>query len=218
MGSAASYRWDQWGYQETVLHLRLGEDPDAQVWINHPGETIHSGHGRPSYWGGSGTLPRVQQYRALAVAAFDCAPEQPDFTHAWFPQAAFGEVRLEAQRAGARGGRGLVFLQADGPLLPVELGPAAGHELRAPGRRRRWVARLGDTETHGGLDAFLFAFSGLAVQEDEGGVLEVADPEYGEVRFFPDGRVEAEGRVLDPAEWTIGGHAAFMARTPSRDG
>jgi hypothetical protein len=45
-----------------------GAIPDAQIWINHPGEVLQSGYGRPSYWGGSGTLPRVHQYRALAVA------------------------------------------------------------------------------------------------------------------------------------------------------
>ncbi len=73
MGTAAAYRWSEWGYQETVLHLRLGDNPDAQIWINHPGEVIQSGYGRPSYWGGCGTLPRVQQYRGLAVVAFDCA-------------------------------------------------------------------------------------------------------------------------------------------------
>ena len=218
MGSAALYRWNEWGYQETVLHLRLGDDPDAQVWINHPGETIHSGYGRPSYWGGSGTLPRVQQYRGLAVAVFDCAPEQPDFTHAWFPQAAFDEVRLAERHAGARSGHGLVFIGADGPLLSVDRGPAAGNELRAPGRRRTWVARLGDTAANGDLDDFLSSFSGLMVQADDDGVLRVADPEYGEVRFCPNGRVEAEGRVLDPGQWTIGGHAAFMVRASSSGG
>ena len=71
MGSIAAYRPGEWGYQETVLHLRLGERPEAQIWINHPGERIVSGFGRPSYWGGCGTLPRVHQYRDLAVVDFD---------------------------------------------------------------------------------------------------------------------------------------------------
>jgi hypothetical protein len=163
-------------------------------------------------------LPRVQQYRGLAVAVFDCAPEQPDFTHAWFPQAAFDEVRLAERHAGARSGHGLVFIGADGPLLSVDRGPAAGNELRAPGRRRTWVARLGDTAANGDLDDFLSSFSGLMVQADDDGVLRVADPEYGEVRFCPNGRVEAEGRVLDPGQWTIGGHAAFMVRASSSGG
>ena len=61
----SAYRWNEWGYQETVLHLRLGERPEAAVWINHPGETIQFGYGRPSYWGGCGTLPRAHQYRGL---------------------------------------------------------------------------------------------------------------------------------------------------------
>ena len=73
MGSIAAYRPGEWGYQETVLHLRLGDRPEAQIWINHPGERILSGFARPSYWGGCGTLPRVHQYRDLAVVDFALA-------------------------------------------------------------------------------------------------------------------------------------------------
>ncbi len=69
-GDGRRYRWNQWGYQETVIQIRLGQNPDAQIWINHPGEVLQSGYGRPSYWGGSGTLPRVQHYRGLAVDRF----------------------------------------------------------------------------------------------------------------------------------------------------
>jgi hypothetical protein len=69
MGSVAAYRPGAWGYQETVLHARLGDQPESQIWINHPGELIPSGSARPSYWGGCGTLPRVHQYRDLALLA-----------------------------------------------------------------------------------------------------------------------------------------------------
>jgi hypothetical protein len=108
----------------------------------------------------------------------------------------------------------MVLLRADGPLQPVERGPAAGNELRAAGRRRRWIVRLGETRVNGSLDAFLSSFSGLAVRDAGGGLLSVEDPEYGEVCFRPDGIVEAEGRILDPAQWTIAGHAAFMPTGP----
>jgi hypothetical protein len=67
MGSAGAYRWFYWGYRETLVHVRIGTNPDAQVWVNHPGEAIHSGFGRPSYWGGSASIPRCQQKRGLAV-------------------------------------------------------------------------------------------------------------------------------------------------------
>ena len=36
------------------------------------------------------------------------------------------------------------------------------------------------------------------------------DPEYGEVRFHASGKVEAEGRVVDPATWTVAGKAEFL--------
>jgi hypothetical protein len=214
MGTAAAYRWNEWGYQETVLHLRLGDDPDAQVWINHPGEAIHSGYGRPSYWGGSGTLPRVHQYRGLAVVVFDCAAEQPDFTHAWFPQSAFMESRIDGNHAVARSGDGLLLMKADKDFEPVERGPTAGNELRAPGHQATWIVRLGRVEEHDSLEAFATVFAQMEVLRGKGGELTLNDPEYGEVRFLADGRVEAEDRVVDPAEWTVAGDAAIMAAGP----
>lgn len=207
LGTAAKYRWDEWGYQETVLHLRLGRNPDAQVWINHPGETIHSGYGRPSYWGGSGTLPRVHQYRGLAVAVFDAHAEQPDFTHCWFPRSAFDETKVDGGRAFLRIDEAVAMLGADRPFELVTSGPTAGNELRVPGRKAVWIVRAA-----GGLSPERFAdrFSGLDVVRGKDGLLEVADPDYGPVRFLADGRIEAEGRVVDPAEWTVAGRAELL--------
>jgi hypothetical protein len=211
MGSAAACRWNEWGYQETVLHLRLGDNPGAQVWINHPGEVIHSGYGRPSYWGGSGTLPRVHQYRGLAVVVFDCAAEQPDFTHAWFPQSAFEIAHVAGNRAFAQGGDGLLLLKADKDFEPVERGPTAGNELRVPGRQATWIVRLGQAGDHASLDEFAAVFAQIEVLRGEGGELAVSDREYGEILFHSDGRVEAEGRMLDPAEWTVAGRADILS-------
>ena len=206
MGTAAKYRWDEWGYQETVLHARIGTNPDAQIWINHPGETIHSGYGRPSYWGGSGTLPRVHQYKGLAVAVFDCAAEQPDFTHAWFPQSMFDEVSVAGRSAFARQAGGAMLIKADGDLELLANGPTAGNELRVAGHKAVWIVRLGSAEA-----GFAERFSALEVRRETSGLLRIADPEYGEVLFHTDGRVEAEGRVVDPATWTVSGEAAIAA-------
>jgi hypothetical protein len=213
MGSAAGYRWNQWGYQETVLHARLGENPDAQIWINHPGEVLQSGYGRPSYWGGSGTLPRVHQYRDLAVVVFDCSNEQPDFTHAWFPASAFDAVRLGDKQAVAQAGDAFAMLKADVPLTQVAHGPTAGNELRAAGRKATWIVRLGDQRADlSDLDGWAAAFAGLAVQSGPDGELTVEDPEYGTVRFLADATIVAEGRTLDPSSWTVRGEATRLAR------
>jgi hypothetical protein len=214
LGTAAAYRWKEWGYQETVLHLRLGGNPDAQIWINHPGETIHSGYGRPSYWGGSGTLPRVHQYRGLAVAVFDCAAEQPDFTHAWFPREAFGETGIDGNLAYARSGRTVAMLSADRPFELVTRGPTAGNELRVPGRKAVWIVRLGATGSSQSADGFVKRFSPLSLRREKGNLIIVMDPEYGEVRFHASGRVEAEGRVVDPATWTVAGKAELLEAGP----
>ena len=205
MGTAARYRWGEWGYQETVLHLRLGHDPDAQIWINHPGETLHSGHGRPSYWGGSGTLPRLQQYRGLAVMLFDCAEEQPDFTHAWFPTAAFDETSLQGNIALARCEEGMVLLKGSTSFHRIGEGPSAGSELRLPGRRGAWIVRLGEKRLHGSPDDFVQVFSALSFATDDDGGIVIDDPEYGRVTFRADGRVSAEGRMLDPDDWSVRG-------------
>jgi hypothetical protein len=213
MGSAAGYRWNQWGYQETVLHVRLGTNPDAQIWINHPGEVLQSGYGRPSYWGGSGTLPRVHQYRDLAVVVFDCSEEQPDFTHAWFPASAFDAVRVNDNQAIARAGEAFAMLKTDVPLSQVAHGPTAGNELRATGRNATWIVRLGDrTADLSSLDGWAAAFADLALESGPDGALIVEDPEYGTVRFRADARIHAEGRTLDPAGWTVRGEARRMTR------
>lgn len=203
MGSAAGYRWFDWGYQETLIHARLGRNPDAQVWINQPGEVIHSGYGRPSYWGGSASIPRVQQYRGLAVVWFDGQPEQPDFTHAWFPAPAFDDLRLSGDLAAARSGNGALLIRASAPLERVTEGPTAGCELRLPGRHGWWLLRTGRAET---LDAFVARHGALTLAgTGPHAMLAVEDPDYGTVTFHPDGRVEAEGRVIDPKAFTVEG-------------
>lgn len=130
MGSTAAYRWGDWGYQETLIHLRMGTDPNAQVWINHPGEVIHSGYGRPSYWGGSASVPRVQQYRDLALVRFNGHPSQPDFTHAWFPRAAFDASRVQGDMA----------LAQAGGATDAESLRRAGRDDPRPHRRNRTAA------------------------------------------------------------------------------
>ncbi|WP_144409475.1 hypothetical protein [Martelella endophytica] len=206
MGSLARYRWGEWGYQETVLQLRIGRNPDAQIWVNHPGEVIHCGFGRPSYWGGCGALPRVHQYRNLAVVLFETHEGQPDFSHIWFPARAFDETVAAPSLACARSGDGFVMVSGTAPLEPIENGPTAGMEIRQTGRRTAWLFRLAESgEVEGGLADFRQRFEALAYALAEDGTITVDDPDYGAVAFGTDGTIAAEGRSLNPADWTIEG-------------
>ncbi|WP_262297407.1 hypothetical protein [Microvirga sesbaniae] len=205
LGSIAAYRWGEWGYQETVLHLRLGETPEAQVWINHPGEVIHSGYGRPSYWGGCGTVPRVHQYRSLAVVDFATHRAQPDFTHAWLPEAEMDEVIHAGDRMLVRSGEGLCLLVASGPLERVTKGPTAGCEVRLPGHAGRWIVRLSDIAAEGSLAAFGERFASLSAEERGDGVILIHDPDFGPVACDPDGAVRTPEETIEPESWTLSG-------------
>lgn len=207
MGSAVHYRWKDWGYQETVLHLRIGEKPEAAIWINHPGEVIQLGYGRPSYWGGCGTVPRVQQYRGLAIADFDVHEDQPEFSHAWFPQAEFEEIRVTGNTALARSGKGVALLIGSGELLPVTEGPSAGAELRLAGRKTRWIVRLAET---GDLAATDTRYGALKAETLDDGTVVINDPDYGIVRLLADGSVNAEGRTIRRDDYTVKGDAITL--------
>ncbi|GLS38106.1 hypothetical protein GCM10010869_37000 [Mesorhizobium tianshanense] len=208
MGSAADYRWNEWGYQETVLHLRLGERPEAAVWINHPGETIQFGYGRPSFWGGCGSLPRAHQFRGLAVLDFSTFDEQPDFTHAWFPIAEFDESTIRGRLAMACSSGGAVILLGSADLQLVEHGPSANAELRQYGRSTRWIVRVCEAS---GLDDVESRFASLEVEETANGSLVIQDPDYGAVIFRKDGSTEAERRVVSPKEFTVAGEVTMLA-------
>ncbi len=207
MGSAVKYRWYDWGYQETLVHARIGRNPMAQVWINHPGEVIQSGYGRPSFWGGSASVPRVQQYRDLVVVMFQGQSPQPDFTHAWFPVAQFDDWAVDADRASARSGRGLLAIRASGALEQITRGPSAGNELRLAGRDGLWVMRLGtgeDLRTHA-------ARHDLTPTLHADGRITINDADYGVVEFHASGLVTAEDRVLDPMEWHLSGQRTHIS-------
>ena len=209
MGTAAAYRWNEWGYQETVLHLRLGDNPDAQIWINHPGETIHSGYGRPSYWGGSGTLPRVHQYRGLAVDAVRLRRRAAGLHPCLVP--------ARGVRRSVRRRRAWRFARSGDADRDAE-GRAARFELvtQRPDRRQR----AAPARPQGGLDRAArrdgvrntmspehsrSGFRQLALSTAKtSGFLHVDDPEYGDGAVPCDGRIEAEGRIVDPATWTVG--------------
>jgi hypothetical protein len=216
VGSIAGYRWGNWGYQETVVHARLGTKPEAQIWVNHPGETILSGYGRPSFWGGCGTLPRIHQYKSLVLVDFAIHEGQLDFTHAWFPLDEFDEASIDGKIALARSGNGVAILVGSRELELVTEGPTRGTELRMAGPKGRWLLRLGGARHGVSLEAAGKEFSSLHIQE-AGGDFILRDPEYGKVVFRETGIVEAEGRTIDPKSWNVAGESRkFTAAAEGR--
>ena len=177
---------------------------------------MQGGFGRPSYWGGNATLPRVHQYRDLAVVIFEGHEGQPAFSHAWFPAFAFDAHRVAGRVALAQGGEGLLLLKGARDLVATAQGPSAGTELVQPGLRSHWIVRLGATSRHGDLDSFAAVFAALDFSQTPEGDLIIMDPDYGPVRFGSRGAVTAEGRELDPADWTVTGERRTLPDGPLR--
>ncbi|WP_244665136.1 hypothetical protein [Candidatus Symbiopectobacterium sp. 'North America'] len=87
----------------------------------------------------------------------------------------------------------------------VETGPTRHCEVQQHGKTTTWLVRLNDAADIQSLDSFTQTFADLTVQHEADDTLRVLDPVYGEVRFLPDGRVEAQGRTLDPDVWSVAG-------------
>ncbi|MGP1395032.1 MAG: hypothetical protein ACTS3R_05935 [Inquilinaceae bacterium] len=206
LGTAAGYRPGGWGYQETLLHARVGRDPDTQIWINHPGEPIIGGFARPSYWGGSAALPRVHQYRGLAVLLVEPHPGTAGFSHAWFPWHRFDALAVERHMLAFAAGDAFGVLRSLNPLEPVTTGPTAGVEVRQSGDRHLWILRLAVRGDFGSFDRFQAAMRTLTADlPDDAGRMRLADPEYGPLTGHADGRLTTPHEVIDPATWTIAG-------------
>ncbi len=141
MGSAAAYRWDQWGYQETVLHFRHRREP-RRAMLDQP-----SGRGAAVGLWPAVLLGRLRHVAARAPVSrrwrslrFTCFEEQPDFTHAWFPRCAFDASRVGAHAALAEAGDAFVLVKTDAPLAEVDERPH-GRLRAARGRAPRDLDR-----------------------------------------------------------------------------
>lgn len=181
LASAVHHRPGTWGYQEHVVHATLG--PNANVWVNHPGELIVTGSGRPCYWAGNRILPDVVQYRGFAIVTFLVPDEEEiDFTHAYFPTSEFDESANTgpnwwfARRADAYLG-----IYAHNGLELVSRGQTGGRELRSPGRDNIWLLRLADAREYGDFARFQAALAAVRIEVSDELTVDLDEPFYGAI-------------------------------------
>ncbi len=154
MSSIADFRPGARGYQEHVFHLAFS--PEAQVWVNHPGEIYPYGSGRPCFWAGNGILPKVGQYKGLGILLFDNRVEHDaDYTHAYFPTYAFTEVEQHGSWLFGMKDNAYVAVYAANGLRMTEAGPNRGREITSPGPRNVWILRASDKLEYGTYAQFM---------------------------------------------------------------
>lgn len=201
MSSVQDYRPGKPGYQEHVFHLALS--PTAHVWVNHPGEMVRHGSGRPSYWAGNGILPKVAQYAGTAILIYQLPDEaEVSVTHARWPFDAFDEVvRVEDWLIG-RVGEAYVGLACPGHLAEDETG--SGGEIRVDGRRSAWIVRAGTRSVYKTLDEFVASTPAVGFDP---GTLEVAlhEERYGLLQLSWDAPLTLDCKEVEFGEPGIEG-------------
>lgn len=182
LSSISDFRPGMKGYQEHVQHLAFS--PEAQIWINHPGELHPHGMGRPSFWAGNGSLPKAGQYKALAILLFDVDPaHDADYTHAYFPVRAFSRVERHGNWMFAEFGEGAyAAVYAANGLKLTASGPNRERELVSPGRRNIWLIRASDRLEFDTFEKFAESMMRMPLEVSTDDLrVRLADPVYGDV-------------------------------------
>lgn len=213
LSAAINFRPGHPGYQEHVVEAAVGAT--ARCFINHPGEATSGGSGRPSFWAGNGILPKVSQYRDLALIIFGGSTTVSgsvavDFTHAYCPLSEFDEVSLQPRHTVLRYGDGFMGIIAAGGLNLVTTGDTAGIEFRSPGLVNAWVLVTGNRESYDSFSAFA-NFIGVMVEsltfasESPRHAVSIDHPAYGKVEMSMDDPMTVKGIVQEYETDTVEG-------------
>ncbi|MCA1406483.1 hypothetical protein I6F26_18845 [Ensifer sp. IC3342] len=196
LSTVVDHKTGEKGHQQHVLDIRLSGHPMARLWVNHPGEDDPWGTQRPSYWAGSGILPRVAQHRDLALMIFDTRDHRNAWTHAYLGRDGLDEVVLDEGWLIVRSGAGFAALHATNGLTMVTQGATAGREIRSEDQRCGWIAAVGcgDGDAFDGFRKRILATK--VAFDPERRLLSVAPPGRPELRLAYDGAFSIGGRPL----------------------
>lgn len=154
MGSAYNYHPGEPGTQEHMLQVMIG-DCDTQIWINHPGEAVYFGEGRPSYFAGNGTLPLVEQERNLAKATFHLLDQEVNYTHAFCPLSHFDTYCLKGKWLFLKKETVCAAIYADNGIEITSKGALKNYELVSPGKDNYWKVLIVKESAFGSFEKFV---------------------------------------------------------------
>lgn len=91
IASAINYNAFKKGHQQHLMNLSLGTD-GTQLWLNNPGEYLHSGENRPSYWAVNGICPLINQFKNFMVLKYQLQEAYVKKIHLYLPHWNLDEV------------------------------------------------------------------------------------------------------------------------------
>ncbi len=205
LSSAQDYRGGYGGDQQSIWQATLGGK--ATCFTTHPARLDGPS---PSYWTGSGSLPRVAQFQdtLFCLYAIDVSPglyltNRLAFTHAWLPRDEFEESRVEGGWIFLRRGKGYLALTArNGMHWQGERGQRGQVcEVVSQGRENIWICQLGREGEDGSFAEFCQRIQKAALLWKRGLSVEFHAPGVGKMQFAWKGALRVEGRPVELREY-----------------
>jgi hypothetical protein len=198
LSSAQDYKKGYGGDQQHIWGASLG--PEAVCFTTHP---VKEGKEKsPSYWVGSGNLPRVAQVKNTAIILYDIstAPglyitHELEYTHAWFAKEKFDEVIESGKWLFGRKNDGYIALWSKNDMKWVTEGKYANKELIAEGKKNIWVCEMGSKKQNGSFRNFIKTLTDSKISAS-GLEIEFNSPSQGKLEFSWDIDLKQNGKPI----------------------
>jgi hypothetical protein len=199
LSSAQDYKKGYGGDQQHIWGASLG--PEAVCFTTHP---VKEGKEKsPSYWVGSGNLPRAAQIKNTAIVLYDIstAPglyitHELEYSHAWFPKEKFDEVIETGKWIFGRKGDGYLALWSYKETRWSEDEKYANKELIADGKKNIWISELGSKAQNGSFENFIEKLKEAKIIAS-GLEVEFHSPSQGKLEFSWDDDLMQNGKPVD---------------------
>jgi len=219
LSTAQDYRPGVFAEQEHAWQATL--DEKAIVFTSHPKNEPQQGTEWPDddgYWTGTGSIPRSAQYRTVGFHIYSpqFEPMGPpfdsfsylDYTHAYFPQEYFDEVRQSGNWTFGRKGDGYVALwsqrapewRTHDPAKVFTHGLTKPFDLVARGGPDNvWIVEMGDAAKWKTFDAFRRAITDASVKVAAGAAhaVDYTSPTEGRMTFGFSKPLTVAGKGID---------------------
>ena len=197
LSSAQDYRKGYGGDQQHIWQATLG--PKAVCFTTHPGHELNTSAG---YWVGSGNLPRVAQFKNVAIACYRISrmpglymTNKLFFTHAWFPKNEFDEVREINGWIFGRKDAGFIALRSQNRYTWQTAGEDKNKEVIAEGMKNIWICEMGRQADCGEFESFCEQVASAPLRF-KGQTVHYHSPFQGVIQFGWSGAFTVDGQVV----------------------
>lgn len=176
IASGIEYHCFQNGHQQHMMNISLGND-GTLLWLNNPGEFMHSGENRPSYWAGNGSMPCIQQYKNVLKMEYDLTTAYVLFLHMYVPFWNLDMVDLEDPN--------WLFIKKDQSYLGVYFsqgyrmqssGDTRGRDVISEGLKHTIIVKCGSANEFSTFESFI-----TSMKKSELTAESFFDPQFGQL-------------------------------------